>query len=172
MEKFNSLIHYICEKCKDPTKLGAIKLNKILYFSDFIFYKLTGKPITESIYMKRQFGPVPEQILPALEELESQNKIRVRDTIYYDKPKKEYISLTDPDIKRFSSEEISLVDKVIDIIVNGHTASSISELSHNRIWEIADIGEEIPLYTAFASDYAEINEKDMEWAKKSLIEVG
>jgi hypothetical protein len=53
-----------------------------------------------------------------------------------------------------------------------HTASSMSELSHDIIWEAAEIGEEIPLYTYFASRFGEINEEDIQWAKSRAKQLG
>ena len=35
-DKFKSAIHYVCYKADDPSVLGAIKLNKVLWYSDAI----------------------------------------------------------------------------------------------------------------------------------------
>ena len=62
-EKFRSLVHYVCWRCADdPAKLGRVKLNKILWLTDFTSYYETGKPMTGARYVKRQFGPVPSAI--------------------------------------------------------------------------------------------------------------
>ena len=44
----------------------------------------------------------------------------------------------------------------------------ISEETHNEIWEIAAIGEEIPLYTIYAANLGEINEIDIECIEKAI----
>ena len=68
--KFKSAVHYICDKASsDPSVLGAIKLNKVLWYSDVINYLITGKPITGETYIKRQHGPVPKDIIRAIDEL-------------------------------------------------------------------------------------------------------
>ena len=50
--------HYVIKRC-DPAKLGATKLNKVLWFADVIYYRRHGRTITASDnYVKQQFGPV------------------------------------------------------------------------------------------------------------------
>ena len=165
-EKFKTLVHYICARCIDPTKLGATKLNKILWYSDITSYRFYGKSITGEIYKKHQFGPVPEHITSVIQELEKDKYIIIREGTFYSRSKKDYISLKNPDISNFTSKEISLIDEFIYTICNDHTAKSISQLTHNEIWELADIGEEIPYYAIWASSLGAVNADDIQWAKK------
>ena len=167
-QKLEYLMHYIIWKCKDPTLLGAVKLNKILWYSDIFTYLEKGRSVTEVTYIKRQFGPVPNprDFIEASEKLKNEGKIAITEGIYYGKPHRQFVALKLPDISVFSSEEISIVDIMIEEICQKHTASSISKLSHDIIWESADIGEEIPLCTAFAARFGEINEDDIQWARK------
>jgi hypothetical protein len=168
--KFKSLVHYICWRCADPTKLGAVKLNKALWRADFSAYLELGVPVTGATYVKRQFGPVPYAILPALRELEGEGKLSIREVEFHEKGKREFFALTRPDLSSFSAEEMSLIDEAIEYVTEKHTARSISEESHDRIWELARIGEEIPYYTMF-SKAAEITEHDIEWAKGKIMEL-
>lgn len=69
----------------------------------------------------------------------------------------------------FSAEEISTVDEYIRIICNKHTAKSISEASHDIVWEVAEIGEEIPYFTVYSHLLGDIDVKDVEWA---ISEIG
>jgi hypothetical protein len=173
-QKLECLMHYIIWKCQDPTMLGAVKLNKTLWYSDIFAYLETGKSITGVAYIKRQFGPVPksEDFIEATEKLKNEGKIAITEGIYYGKPHRQFVALKLPDISIFSSEEISIVDIMIEEICQKHTALSISKLSHDIIWESADIGEEIPLCTAFAARFGEINEDDIQWAKNEAKRLG
>ena len=45
-EKLSELILYISQKCATDPKFGAVKLNKILYLSDFLAFGNWGEPIT------------------------------------------------------------------------------------------------------------------------------
>ena len=57
--KFRELLVYIANKCENDIYFGATKLNKILFYSDFICYYMHGKPITGAEYKALQRGPVP-----------------------------------------------------------------------------------------------------------------
>jgi len=169
-QKFKNLVHYVCSKCDDPRELGATKLNKILWYSELEAFLALKKPITGARFVKQEFGPVPVAIVPVLEELRQEGALAIRDTTYFGKPKREFISLRDPEIDEFSAQEISIVDRVTQVICTQHTASSISEHTHNDIWKMAEIGEDIPLYTVFAVK-GEITEQDIAWADSTIREL-
>ncbi|MBN9528391.1 MAG: SocA family protein [Alphaproteobacteria bacterium] len=168
-ERFKSLVHYVCNRCTDPTKLGAVKLNKVLWYSDTFAYRQHGKSVSgEKNYIKRQFGPVPKSIIPALKQLEQEGAIVVRESTYFGMPKREYISLREPDSALFSRDELDIVDQVVEIICNNHTAASISDLSHDIVWEAAQIGEEIPITSVLAAGTIPIEAEDEAWADEIL----
>jgi hypothetical protein len=162
------LTHYICWKVDDPSKLGATKLNKALWFADTIAYRANGRSITNTTYVKRQFGPVPKRILPALEELKREGKLLIRESAYFNLLKRDFVALSPASETMFSEEERSIIDLVVDWICEKHTATSISDLSHDAIWEAAEDGEEIPLYAVLAASSGEITEQDKEWASELI----
>ena len=166
-EKFRTLVHYICWKCKDPAALGSTKLNKVLWLSDLLWYRETGVPITGATYVKRQFGPVPRAILPALQKLKEEGSITEEETNYHGFPKKEYRAHKKPRTSGFSSKQLDMIDKVITYVCAGHTAKSISDQTHNHVWEAAKDGEEIPYATVFANP-GRLNDKDRAWALQEL----
>lgn len=170
-DKFKDLVHYICHKA-DRDELGAVKLNKILWYSDVDSYINRGTPLTGAVYIKRQLGPVPKEVLRALDDLTAEGKMVVRDIPFFRNIKREYISLVEPDIGRFKASEIDLVADILHDICHNHTAESISDASHDIIWELAEIGEEIPYYAVYGANLGEITEEDMKWAKESLANNG
>ena len=154
--KFKALVHQIVASCDDPNRLGATKLNKICWFADTIAYRLHGKSITGETYVKRQRGPVPKSILFAIRELEAEQKIGVRDHEYLPSKKiRLFVSLKDPDPRALTDDERSIVQFVIDGVCNHHTATSISELSHDTIWDAANDGEEIPMCATLIAEPAQ-----------------
>jgi hypothetical protein len=167
-DKFKTLVHYICWRCEDPDKLGAIKLNKVLWFADTIAFCKTGKPITGVQYVKQKFGPVPKPILPILRELATERKLLIQDIPFYGKTKRHYISLRDPDFSTFTAEQLEIIDDVLKTIVFEHSAESISDLTHDRVWKLAEVGETIPHFAALACQLGKINEDDIAWAKTRL----
>ncbi|MGH7490121.1 MAG: hypothetical protein ACREMY_31620, partial [bacterium] len=55
------------------------------------------------------------------------------------------------DTSAFTPEELVLVDWWVKLVSEKHTATSISQLSHDYGWEIARMGEELPPFAFLAS---------------------
>ena len=165
LKKLKALVHYVASRCENPSVLGSIKLNKVLWVSDLWSYVKTGQPITGEIYIKQQFGPVASSSVRILDELQSEGKIVVRRReLPNGRSKVDYISMLEPDLKMFTASEISLVDQAIDFVCLQHTSRQISDKSHDVIWELAEIGEEIPYYAMLASRLDGITKEDVTWA--------
>jgi hypothetical protein len=167
--KFKALVHHIVASCDDPQRLGATRLNKILWFADTTFYRLTGASITGETYVKRQRGPVPKTILRTLRELENEKKIHVREKEYAGYRMRLFTPLAEPDLSLFSKVELEIISSVSEDICGRHSASSISELSHDQIWAAAQEGEEIPLFATLASHKGELTPEIAAWAD-SVVE--
>lgn len=170
MKKFKTLVHYICWSC-DPERLGKTKLNKILLYADTTSFERTGKSLTGETYVKHQFGPVPRNIDMTLEQLRRDGHLAIR------APEAQYemtlfFASTRPALDQFTAEEISLVDHLMNDICNHHTASSISHKTHDAIYHLAEMGEEIPYCAFLAADLGEITDVDMQWAKEALAHAG
>ena len=57
-EKLREMIWMIVDESSEHSvPLTVTKLNKLLFISDFAFYKLTGKSISGEIYYKNHYGP-------------------------------------------------------------------------------------------------------------------
>lgn len=165
------VVHYICAKCPDTSKLGAIKMNKTLLYADRCSYLHTGKTITGLQYIKQRYGPVPQHITTIFREMEAEGLIQTS---------REYPggsgmagawlfqSRKEPDKKGWTDLEITILDGVIQDIRDNHTASSISEASHDWAWELAEDGEVIPIGTCLIGDAVKPNSHDMEWANDVL----
>ena len=166
--RFKQLVHYVCSRCaEDPSKLGAVKLNKALWLSDLRAYYKFGGPITSARYVKRQYGPVPSQIVPTLKELQQEGALMVETVDHFGKKKKEFI-VQEMEFGEFLSDsEKALVDETIRFVTEEHTAASISDLSHDHIWTAAEDGEELPHFTVFANP-APVTDEELEWANLKL----
>jgi len=169
-ERLKTLVLYICFLAKDPSVLGATKLNKILWYSDVLSYRDRGESLTGETYIKHFYGPVPKHIDSIVQKLQDEKKLAVREADVWGYPEKEFFALSKPELSGFDPEEISIVNEVANYIFDRHTASSISFLSHDGIWESAELGEEIPVFAFLASELGEITSEDMSWAKKKLSE--
>lgn len=58
LEKVGNVVLYFLEKCDN---LFTVKLNKLLFYADFLNFKLTGYSITGLCYQAVQMGPVPHR---------------------------------------------------------------------------------------------------------------
>ena len=159
--------HYVIARSA-PDKLGAVKLNKVLWYADVFFYRRHGKTITGAdTYIKRQFGPVPQNIVPTLRALEEEQKVFSRKVDTPAGTRQEYLWLKRPDIQAFEPEEIDVLHEVIDWICENETAHSISNKTHDALWEETEIGEPMSIRAA-AVEPAEITPDAMQWARAAF----
>lgn len=166
--KFKQLVHYVCYRRADkPSTLGATKLNKIMWLSDFLAFRDLGQSITGARYVKREFGPVPHQILPILNELQQEGVVKVTHTHYHGYDKASYKAFIPISNDFLSPEEADLVEGVIAFVCDENTATSISQKSHDDVWKMAEDGEEMPYFTIFANR-GEITPEEREWAQFQL----
>jgi len=91
--KLRELILYIADKSETDPTFGEIKLNKILFYSDFIMYWKTGNSITRHEYMKLGQGSAPRRLLPIQEKLIYNCEAALKQTDYYGYAQKRLLAL-------------------------------------------------------------------------------
>lgn len=163
-QKFLDIIHYVSENCA-ADELGRVKLHKILYFSDMLYFLANSKPLTGEEYIKQKFGPTARHLQSALRELERNGRIAVRERSYFGFPKQDFIVQEKFDHSCLAEDERKLLDAVIDFVC-ARTAKEISELSHNDAWRLAEMGEAIPYFMAYSLVPTEITDDDRHWAQQ------
>ena len=125
-----------------------------------LHYLDSGRPLTGADYQRQRFGPTARHLGRALQELVKEGRISVGHTNYYGYAKSEYAALMEPSSNRINPDEAGLVTHVADFVC-AHTATEISEFSHDDVWSSVPMGERIPYYAAFAMIPAEVTEKDI-----------
>ena len=161
-EKTKALVHLIIHKCSaDPAKLGQIRLNKTLWFADVHSYQSTGQSITGETYIKRQHGPVPSTMRETLDELEADGLITIRDPEKWS-PSRLFTSLQEPDTSLLSETDIETTIRTMQEMLS-MSAKDVSRRTHDLIWEMAEMGGEIPLYATLALP-GEITADAIAWA--------
>ena len=159
--KLAAFVHFLISECTDPQRFGAIRLNKAVWFSDVMAYRMWGCPITDSSYVKRKRGPVPKTILATLQDLQIRGLVRV-DEPEYEYDTRRFESLQPPQEDPFSDKEKDLGRYVLSVVL-GHSATEVSEWSHDMIWSLAQEGEEIPLYATLADTPGPITQAAIDW---------
>lgn len=145
-DKFKRAVHYIIWKAGNRKGFGATKLNKVLWFADARMYVMHKHSITGATYIREKYGPVPKPFIPAREELKKAGIVEV----WKDDRQTRFRAKAAPDMTLFSTEETRLLDQWIETIDKEHTATSISDKTHDYGWQIAVEGEEIPLIAILA----------------------
>lgn len=170
MEKLEEAVHYICSICTEEDRLGAVKLNKILYYSDMIYYAKTGTSITGASYAKRQRGPAPKQIRPAMEHLRQQMRLDWKHVPVFEGARREFDAHGETNLSLFSADEIKQIDAMIRFVCD-QGAADVSEFSHTIVWGAADIGEELPYDTFLVSYLREPDDAQLRQAAAHLADI-
>lgn len=169
-DRTEAVAHYVIAR-SDPNKLGAVKLNKVMWFADLEAYRRSGKTVTGQLsYEKRQHGPVPNNIVRSIRRLEQAEKIATRNVPTFGGVRREHVWLKNPDVSMFSAAEVDILNEAIDWVCHNHTARSISELSHDHLWAAAELGEQIPVGAACIMP-DDLDGDDIAWALAELEKV-
>lgn len=149
--KFQELILYIAQKSEADPNFGIIKLNKILYYSDFNAFRLLGRPITSAEYRKLAEGPAPAEMPPTRREMLDKGLIKIQSRHYFNSVIQRTVALRKPNTNLFTPEELLVADEAIWALKD-MSESQAAALSREEIgWKAARGGETIPYQTAYLS---------------------
>lgn len=164
-DKLRELVLYVCTASEADEAFGSIKLNKLLFYSDFLTYLQYGTPITGQEYQKLEHGPAPRVMLPLLRDMQAAQQLAIADRSFFGKPQKKPVALREADLTRFSAQEIAVVDHVLRTF-HKHNGMEISELSHTLPgWQLAEEGETIP-YSSALLRRGELTTRERRWVQE------
>jgi hypothetical protein len=163
--RLRELILYIAAECQSDPKFGATKLNKILWWSDFLAYAEYGKPITGIEYQRLGNGPAPRRLVPVRNAMQAAGDIALAAVPSHGGyTHQKIVPLRAPNLDLLSPTDVAVVDHVIAALWR-KTAKGVSNLSHGKAWEVAGDGESIPYEAVFLSDDS-INRYDVARTKE------
>lgn len=173
-QAFNKLKACIVYACSQDTnhegKLDHIKLNKVLWYADSASYMETGHSISDVRYIRKPNGPVARLMSPAMAELQKLNQ--VKGGKMFDEQRGfwidtyEFVGAALPagqDLPELSKAEKEYIDRAFKGVCN-HDTPAISDRTHGEVWEVAQNGEDLPLYAMFAEKVEKITEKHIKLA--------
>lgn len=171
LKKLQELILYIAQEGEDDPCLGAIKLNKILYYSDFNAYIELGRSITNATYQHLLEGPAPRELLPARESLEKSGAISLEPTRYFNQVQTRIVAKRPPNLAKFNEAELRIVREVMHYLEDLN-ATEVSELSHREWgWRLTEEGEDIPYRTAWLSAEP-LTQEQVQYGRQLWEEIG
>jgi len=146
MERLKNALHYVIDYARSRNlELGGFKLLKIIVFSDIASFYHRGCVITGAKIVKAPNGPVPHGHQEALYALQAEGKIRVTKGERNQFEPTKFESLAPPDLSGFEVDELVIMNALAEEFCSRYSAIALSNLTHNHSWQIADLGEEIPL---------------------------
>ncbi|HEX3531439.1 MAG TPA: Panacea domain-containing protein [Thermoanaerobaculia bacterium] len=167
-ERFKELILYVAQQSEGDSTFGATKLNKILFFCDFLSYRAYGEAITGQRYFKLPHGPAPRAIVPVLNEMIGQGDCVKVLRSRFGLPQETVFARREAKLEVFKPRDVALVDAVLRQL-RDNDAKEVSDLSHEFIgWELAEDEEDIPYDTVFLGDPRKLRltEEEVEYGKK------
>lgn len=137
-EKFKNLLHYIIHQCGNKNNVGKTVIYKLMYFSDFNYFELYEKSLTNESYQKLPRGPAPTHFDLAIDELKDEGRITVKTKkLSLGRVMYNYSSVKEPVID-FTDDELFVINDVIDELSH-MPANQISEYSHGDMpWRATD----------------------------------
>ncbi|MGA9414731.1 MAG: Panacea domain-containing protein [Terriglobales bacterium] len=151
--KLRELIIYVSTISERDDSFGAIKLNKLLFQSDFTAYARWGKPLTGVDYFALENGPAPRPMKRLLKVMTGAGDIVIRKSEYFGYEQHRVFPLREAHVSKcFNVEEINLVFRLIQHYW-GRSGQSMSRESHEFLgWSVAKLEETIPYSVALVGD--------------------
>jgi uncharacterized phage-associated protein len=165
------VIIYVAWACENDPAFGATKLNKILYFADFLAYAKYGQPITGASYKRLQNGPAPATLVQTRQAMIEAGDIVLQPREFFGHPQQRVVPLRPPKFDMLKASDIDILQHVIQLFAD-QNGTDLSMLSHQqKAWQIAETGELIP-YNSIFLDSAELTEEDITISLKMSEECG
>lgn len=172
--KLKELILYVAQESEFDPNFGATKLNKILFFSDFLHYREHGASITGETYFKLEHGPAPRAMVPAIRELEAEGACLLIERTHHGDAQKRLIVQREANLDLFTAKEIAHVGSVLRSLWD-RNATEVSDLSHHFMgWKTARVQEDIPYETVFLEDPEDLvlTEEEISYGQELARELG
>jgi uncharacterized phage-associated protein len=132
---YQNAVLYFLKYCNNKY-LHATKLNKLLYYLDFIYFRDHKKTVTGDVYIHQGYGPVPLHIDEVLAKLKSD---RVIDTeaIDYKNGEMVHFELKNPDRLDetvFSVDQKKLLKRICDEFGSWPTEKIVAQTHLEAPW--------------------------------------
>lgn len=127
IQKLFNAIQFMC------TNEGVLKtkLNKLMFYADFLHFKEYGRSITGAQYARLPFGPVIDNYEIFFGVMIRKRRLSVEEKMFVTYPGEVYVSNENPAIDVFATEEIQTLARVRGYF-EGFTATMIKDRAHQE----------------------------------------
>lgn len=134
-QKYRHAVLYFVNYCN--SHLGSTKLNKLLYYLDFISFRDKSKSVTNDTYVSKQYGPVPRCIDEIILKLKTEGLLDV-EVIPRDGDnngnRTKYTAHGKPDLSVFDTYEQTLLDKIAKEFLLWNTEQIVNQTHLEAPW--------------------------------------
>jgi hypothetical protein len=146
------MILYVSMKYAGARWFGKIKLNRILWKSDFDAFAARRVPVTGRAYQRLQWGPAAIEMSPLYGEMLQDGVIHVESIDLGDNLiEQRTIADVQPELKLFSSNDLSYVDAAIEYYWD-KTGREAGDDAQGVAWQSREEGDPMPYELALLSD--------------------
>ena len=131
LEKLENMILYLVKRLDGVLKT---KLNKLLWYCDFLNFKETSLSISGSQYLRLQYGPVPNNYDFITDMMRDEGLLDKMEVIFNARAGvvgEEFTALAEPQEDMFSEKELQVMNFVADTFRN-YTSKRIMDKSHQE----------------------------------------
>jgi len=132
LEKLKNMILYFIKRLDGVL---SVKLNKLLWYCDFLHFKETSVSITGAQYVRFPLGPVPEKYYLITDVMQDEKLLDMSEVEVQTKEGIEmgnkFTALVEPDESLFSEKEKEVMNFIADTFRND-SSTSIKEKSHRE----------------------------------------
>lgn len=120
--------------------LYKVKLMKLLWYADALYYKRHGRAITGLVYKHMPFGALPI----AYDEIIYLPTVKVAEEVIYDDISYKIIPKGEINLSSFSLEELSVLEKVATTFMNYKSREIVDYMHEEKAYTDTEPNEIIP----------------------------
>ena len=129
-DKYCAMLYRIINKCQN-NGIYKTKLNKLLFYCDFLAFTNLGKSITGSCYTHEHYGPCPQDFQSLLGVMSDHGFISI-ELKSYKTTDAEFVKVNDEMAKDLLDDsEKAIVDRVCEKFAK-HTSKDLTDFSHKE----------------------------------------
>jgi len=131
--KYRNAILYFIKYCNNKY-LGATKLNKLLYYLDFINYRDRKDSVTGDFYIHNHYGPTPNEVNAIISEMLEKGDIEVKKDPFEDSHSTSFKIKKDVDEKVFDKKEQELLKNICKEFSDWSTDQMVEQTHLESPW--------------------------------------